>query len=84
MKIRLDFDWVDHPKHDEQVPQLIAIWLEGFGWVKGGSRTGDITIKTEIDVDLGLEQAIKDNNWFTHGVLPVLGDQGPTSYRSNP
>ena len=46
MNIRLD---IDNPTGKQSV--LIGVWLEGFGWVKGGVRNGTMKLTAGITPD---------------------------------
>lgn len=45
MKLTLHFDY------PENAPRLMGIWLEGYGWIKGGAYTGDLSFTIEFDAD---------------------------------
>lgn len=47
MKIRIDINKLS----DGDKPELIGVWIEGFGWVLGGAKDGDITLDATIVVD---------------------------------
>lgn len=43
MEIRID---IENPLSEE--PELIGLWLEGFGWIVGGGRNGSLSFRGSI------------------------------------
>lgn len=46
MKYRMDLDGVETER-----PRLVGLWIEGFSWIVGGAREGEVTITGELEGD---------------------------------
>jgi hypothetical protein len=46
VKIRID---INHPYGKN--PELVGLWLQGFGWVLGGIKNGKAAIRAELRLE---------------------------------